>query len=203
MLDQENIAHIQSFTHSNSHASYFPHAKQMSLKINFDHTTGKLYGAQIVGYDGVDQRIDVFSEIIKNGGTIFDLQEFEHAYAPPYNSAKDAVNMAGFVAENSMREQVKTIHWNEINSLDHNENFLLDTRTAEEFANGHIAGATNIPVDELRKHLSEIPVNKRIIIYCEIGLRGYLAARILMQNGFTAVYNLSGGITTYNYATKI
>jgi rhodanese-related sulfurtransferase len=202
ILDKENIVHVQSFTHSNSHASYYPGAKQMSLKINFDKATGKLFGAQIVGQNGVDKRIDVFSQIIKNGGTIFDLQEFEHAYAPPYNSAKDAVNMAGFVAENIMREQVKIIHWNEIDSLDLAETLLIDVRTKEEFEAGHIVNFINIPLDELRGNLSQLSKNKPIIVSCAIGLRGYVAARILMQSGFPEVYNLSGGMTTYDYAKK-
>ena len=201
ILEKEHIAHVQSFTHSNSHASYYPNATQMSIKINFDGKTGKLFGAQIVGCEGVDKRIEVFAQIIKSGGTILDLQEFEHAYAPLYSSAKDAVNIAGFVAENIMNEQVKIIHWDEMETLDRNKDFLLDTRTEHEFAAGHIAGATNIPVDEIRNRLTEIPDNKRITVYCAVGLRGYIAARILMQNGFSNVYNLSGGYKTYRYAT--
>ncbi|GHT66557.1 hypothetical protein AGMMS50239_28200 [Bacteroidia bacterium] len=201
ILEKEHITHIQSFTHSNSNAGYYPNAAQMSIKINFDGKTGKLFGVQIVGQKGVDKRIDVFAQIIKNGGTVFDLQEFEHAYAPPYSSAKDAVNMAGFVAENIMNEQVKIIHWNEIETLDRNGDFLLDTRTKNEFAAGHIAGATNIPIDEIRNRLTEIPYNKRIIVYCTVGLRGYTTARVLMQNGFANVYNLSGGYKTWWYAT--
>ena len=202
ILDREHIAHIQSFTHSNSHAGYYPEAKQMSVKINFDKTSGKLLGAQIVGEKGVDKRIDVFAQIIKNGGTIFDLQQFEHGYAPPYASAKEVVNMAGFVAENIMDEQAKIIQWDEIDSLNRNDNLLIDTRTAYEFAQGHIEGAINIPVDEIRDRLMDIPNNKRVILICAVGLRGYVAARILMQNCYKDVYNLSGGYKTYWYATR-
>lgn len=196
LLDRENIPHLSSYTHGNSHAGYYPNALPLSIKINFSPKNGKLLGAQVVGYDGVDKRIDLLAQVIKNGGTIYDLQEIEHAYAPPYSSAKDPVNMAGFVAENILKGKVNIMHWNDIDALDPNT-VLIDTRTASEFELGHIAGAVNIPLDEMRSRLSEIPNDKKLIVYCAVGLRGYLASRILLQNDYTNVYNLSGGYKTY------
>lgn len=197
LLDREGIPHLSSYTHGNSHAGYYPDALPLSIKINFSPKDGKLLGAQVVGYDGIDKRIDLLAQVIKNGGTIYDLQEIEHAYAPPYSSAKDPVNMAGFVAENILKGKVNIIHWNDIDALDKNTSMLIDTRTASEFELGHIAGAVNIPVDEMRSRLSEISKDKKLIVYCAVGLRGYLASRILLQNGYTNVYNLSGGYKTY------
>lgn len=203
LLDRENIAHLSSFTHGNSHAGYYPNALPLSIKINFSPADGKLLGAQIVGFDGVDKRIDLFAQVIKKGGTIYDLMEIEHAYAPPYSSAKDPVNMAGFVAENILKNKVKVIQWRELDKLSKDEIFLIDVRTTGEFEFAYIEGAINIPVDDLRLRLSEIPKNKKIILYCAVGLRGYLASRILHQHGYTDVYNLSGGYKTYSSASDI
>lgn len=203
LLDRENIAHLSSFTHGNSHAGYYPNALPLSIKINFSPADGKLLGAQIVGFDGVDKRIDLFAQVIKKGGTIYDLMEIEHAYAPPYSSAKDPVNMAGFVAENILKNKVKVIQWRELDKLSKDEIFLIDVRTTGEFEFAYIEGAINIPVDDLRSRLSEIPKNKKIILYCAVGLRGYLASRILHQHGYTDVYNLSGGYKTYSSASDI
>lgn len=203
LLDRENIAHLSSFTHGNSHAGYYPNALPLSIKINFSPVDGKLLGAQIVGFDGVDKRIDLFAQVIKKGGTIYDLMEIEHAYAPPYSSAKDPVNMAGFVAENILKNKVKVIQWRELDKLSKDEVFLIDVRTTGEFEFAYIEGAINIPVDDLRSRLSEIPKNKKIILYCAVGLRGYLASRILHQHGYTDVYNLSGGYKTYSSASDI
>lgn len=203
LLDRENIAHLSSFTHGNSHAGYYPNALPLSIKINFSPADGKLLGAQIVGFDGVDKRIDLFAQVIKKGGTIYDLMKIEHAYAPPYSSAKDPVNMAGFVAENILKNKVKVIQWRELDKLSKDEIFLIDVRTTGEFEFAYIEGAINIPVDDLRSRLSEIPKNKKIILYCAVGLRGYLASRILHQHGYTDVYNLSGGYKTYSSASDI
>lgn len=203
LLNRENIAHLSSFTHGNSHAGYYPNALPLSIKINFSPVDGKLLGAQIVGFDGVDKRIDLFAQVIKKGGTIYDLMEIEHAYAPPYSSAKDPVNMAGFVAENILKNKVKVIQWRELDKLSKDEIFLIDVRTTGEFEFAYIEGAINIPVDDLRSRLSEIPKNKKIILYCAVGLRGYLASRILHQHGYTDVYNLSGGYKTYSSASDI
>jgi NADPH-dependent 2,4-dienoyl-CoA reductase/sulfur reductase-like enzyme/peroxiredoxin family protein/rhodanese-related sulfurtransferase/TusA-related sulfurtransferase len=201
ILKKEQIPYISSFTHSASHAGYFPNALPLTIKILFAPETGRLLGAQVVGFDGVDKRIDLLAQVIRNGGTINDLTQIEHAYAPPYSSAKDPVNMAGFVAQNVLQGKVKLIHWRDIQSLDIEKNILLDVRTVEEFSLSHIAGAVNIPVDSLRGRMNELSKEKNIVIYCAVGLRGYLASRILTQNGFEKVQNLSGGYKTYALAT--
>jgi peroxiredoxin family protein/rhodanese-related sulfurtransferase/TusA-related sulfurtransferase len=174
----------------------------MTLKLIFAPKDGKILGAQIVGYNGVDKRIDILSTFILCNKTIFDLKEIEHAYAPPYSSAKDPVNMLGFVGENIYQGHLKIIHWHEITDLDKTKNFFLDVRTGEEALLGTIEGSVNIPLDDIRMRLSEIPKDKKIIIFCGVGLRGYIAARILMQNGFNEVYNLSGGYKTYELAIQ-
>ncbi|MDR2956255.1 MAG: FAD-dependent oxidoreductase [Prevotella sp.] len=202
LLTKEGIIHLESYTHGSSHAGYYPNALPLSIKINFSPIDGKLFGAQVVGFDGVDKRIEMFAEVIKKGGTIYDLQEMEHAYAPPYSSAKDPVNIAGFVADNILRQKVNIIQWHELDKLDKNKVFIIDARTKGEYEFGHIDGSVNIPVDELRSRLTEIPKDKKIITYCAVGLRGYTASRILMQQGFNNVYNLSGGYKTYSCATE-
>lgn len=164
----------------------------------FAPKTGQLYGAQVVGYDGVDKRIEMMAQVIQNKGTIYDLTELEQAYAPPFSSAKDPVNIAGFVAENILKGKMKSVHWREIETIDPANDLLLDVRTAHEYNLNHIDGAINIPVDELRGRLAEVPTNKRVIVYCAVGLRGYLAYRILIQHGFANVYNLAGGFKTYS-----
>ncbi|MBS5980618.1 MAG: DsrE/DsrF/DrsH-like family protein, partial [Dysgonomonas mossii] len=200
LLNREKIEHISSYTHGSSHAGYYPEALPLSIKIIFSPEDGRLLGAQVVGYDGVDKRIDLFAQVIKNGGTIYDLQEIEHAYAPPYSSAKDPVSMAGFVAENILKRKVNIIQWRDIPSIDKTKAMIIDSRTKEEYDFGHIEGAINIPVDEIRSRLNEMPRDKKIIVYCAVGLRGYIASRILMQHGYTDVYNLSGGYRTYSCA---
>jgi rhodanese-related sulfurtransferase len=200
-LEREGIPHIDSYTHSASHAGYYPNALPLSVKITFSPDNGKLFGAQVVGFEGVDKRVEMFASVIKSGGTIYDLMELEHAYAPPFSSAKDPVNMAGFVADNVLSGRMKIVTWRDIEKLNPQNDLLLDVRTSEENKDASIPGCLNIPVDELRLRLDEIPANKRIIIYCAVGLRGYLASRILTQNGFSNVYNLSGGYKTYSVAT--
>ncbi|MFQ9316724.1 DsrE/DsrF/DrsH-like family protein [uncultured Dysgonomonas sp.] len=200
LLNREKIEHISSYTHGSSHAGYYPEALPLSIKIIFSPEDGRLLGAQVVGYDGGDKRIDLFAQVIKKGGTIYDLQEIEHAYAPPYSSAKDPVNMAGFVAENILKGKVNIIQWRDILNVDKTEAMMIDSRTKEEYDFGHIEGAINIPVDEIRSRLNEMPRDKKIIVYCAVGLRGYIASRILMQHGYTDVYNLSGGYRTYSCA---
>jgi NADPH-dependent 2,4-dienoyl-CoA reductase/sulfur reductase-like enzyme/rhodanese-related sulfurtransferase len=200
-LTAANIEHIVSTTHNGSHAGYYPGSKQMTIQIAFSPKTGQLFSAQIAGYDGVDKRIDILSSIIKRKSTIYELIEFEHAYAPPYSSAKDPVNMAGFVAENILMQRLRIFYWNELSKItDHD--LLIDVRRVDEFKNGKIPKAINIPVDELRERLGEIPKDKKIFIYCEAGLRGYLAQRILLQNGYNQVQNLSGGYQLWNAASK-
>ncbi|HLO38649.1 MAG TPA: FAD-dependent oxidoreductase, partial [Lacibacter sp.] len=200
-LTAAGIEHIVSTTHNGSHAGYYPGAKQMTIQISFSPKDGRLLSAQIAGYDGVDKRLDVFASYIKQGKTIYDLVEFEHAYAPPYSSAKDPVNMAGFVAENILLDRLRVFYWNDIEHLKPGD-LLIDVRREDEFEAGNIAGAINIPVDELRNRLSEIPIAKNIYIYCEAGLRGYLAQRILRQNGFNKVANLSGGYILWKACTS-
>ena len=200
-LVQANIEHFVSTINSGSHAGYYPGAKQMVIQIAFSPKEGKLLNAQIAGYDGVDKRIDVLSSIIKGSGTIEELTEFEHAYAPPYSSAKDPVNMAGFAAENILLQKSVVFYWDEIEKLTV-EDYLLDVRTKTEFDGGKIGNAINIPLDELRSRISEIPKDKTIYIYCLGGFRGYFAQQILMQKGFNSVFNLSGGYQTWATCQK-
>ena len=200
LLQREGIAYRSSFTHGASHAGYYPGAVPLSIKIIFSPDNGRLLGAQVVGFGGVDKRIEMLAQVIQNEGTIYDLTELEHAYAPPYSSAKDPVNMAGFVAENILTHKVETIHWREIAQLSA-DTVRIDVRTPEEYKLGAIPGFINIPVDELRSRLSEIPAGKPIVVTCAVGLRGYLAYRILTQNGFSNVRNLSGGYKTWSAAT--
>jgi len=191
MLKNHNIKHITSITHSSSNAGYYPGATQMIIKIAFDPDSGVLLGAQIIGEQGVDKRIDVFSTYVQNKQTIEDLMEFEQAYAPPFSSAKDPVNMAGFVANNIMDKVMQIFNPEETDEIAVSE-YLLDVRSPLEFEAGTIPNAINIELDELRNHLSELPKDKTIYLFCEVGLRGYLATRILVQHGFE-VKNLSGG----------
>ncbi|WP_321334650.1 FAD-dependent oxidoreductase [uncultured Bacteroides sp.] len=199
-LNQEGIAFLSSTTHASSHAGYYPNALQLSIKITFDKQSGRLYGGQIVGYDGVDKRIDEIALIIKRQGTISDLMEVEQAYAPPFSSAKDPVAIAGYVAENILTQKMQPVYWREVRDAKPEEVFLLDVRTVDEFALGALPNAINIPLDELRNHLNEIPTDKPVYIYCAVGLRGYLAYRILTQHGFPNARNLSGGYKTYSAA---
>jgi rhodanese-related sulfurtransferase len=164
----------------------------MTIQIAFAPADGRLLSAQIAGYEGVDKRLDILATFIKQGKTIYELIEFEHAYAPPYSSAKDPVNMAGFVAENILLNRLKIFYWNELENIQSDDQ-LIDVRRKDEYDEGKIESAINIPVDEIRDRLDEIPKDKNIYIYCEAGLRGYLAQRILTQNGFDKVANLSGG----------
>lgn len=198
LLQREGFQYFTSISHAGSHAGYYPGALPLSIKINFS-PNGTLLGAQVVGFDGVDKRIDLLAQVIRNKGTIYDLQEIEHAYAPPFSSAKDPVNMAGFIAENILEGHVKIVHWYDIENIDP-DTMVVDIRTEEEYQSGHIKHAVNIPLDELRERLDEIPRDKKIYLYCAVGLRGYTASRILMQHGYPSVYNVSGGYTTYKHA---
>lgn len=200
LLDREKIPYLSSFTHSQSHAGYYPGAVSMSVKILFSPENGRLLGAQIVGFDGADKRIEMLAQVIQNQGTVADLMELEHAYAPPYSSAKDPVNMAGFVADNILKKRVETILWSDVASLPADA-VKIDVRTPAEYELGTIPGFVNIPVDELRGRLAELPKDRLIVVTCAIGLRGYLAYRILKQHGFTDVKNLSGGYKTWSAAT--
>ena len=200
LLQQNNIPYISSYTHGASHAGYYPGAVPLSIKILFAPENGKLLGAQIVGFNGVDKRIEMLAQVIQRAGTVHDLAELEHAYAPPYSSAKDPVNMAGFVAENILNKKSRIIQWRELAELPA-DTIRIDVRTHDEYKLGTIPGFINIPVDELREHLDELPKEKPIVVTCAVGLRGYLAYRILVQNGFKHVRNLSGGYKTWSVAT--
>lgn len=192
----------KSFTLSASHAGYYPGGTDMSIKTIFEKGSGKILGAQIVGFDGVDKRCDVFATVIRFGGTAHDLTQLELCYAPPFSSAKDPVNMAGYVIENLLSGKAKNFHWHDIEALIQDETItLLDTRTVMEFENGHIDGFINIPLDSLRSRIGELDSTKPVYVTCRVGLRGYVAARILSQNGFDT-YNLSGGYLLYESVLK-
>ncbi|MCL2139089.1 MAG: FAD-dependent oxidoreductase, partial [Treponema sp.] len=182
------------------HAGYYPGAKPMSMKVIFDKESGKILGAQIVGFDGVDKRCDVLAAAIRAGMTAYDLIRLELCYAPPYSSAKDPVNMAGYVIENVLTGKVKNFHWHDIDALPRDGSItLLDVRYPQEAAQGHIDGFVNIPLDSLRQRMGELDLAKPVYVICHSGLRSYVAARILMQNKFD-VFNLSGGYRLYDAA---
>ena len=181
-----------------SHAAYYPGGQTMYMKVLYEKETLRLLGAQIAGYEGVDKRIDVLAAAIRAGMTADKLAELELAYAPPYSSAKDPVNMAGFMIENLETEKVAQFHWNEVEKLKCDGSMtLIDVRTAEEFDSGHIKGFFNIPVDELREHIEEFDIKKPVYVVCQSGLRSYIACCILSQYGFEC-YNLSGGYGFYS-----
>lgn len=209
-LAAAGIPHLKAYVHPGNHAGYYPGAQGMTLKLLFAPDTGRILGAEAVGGAGVDKRIDVLAVAIQAGMTVYDLEEMELAYAPQYGSAKDPVNMAGFVASGILRGDQPVVHSATLVGTAPGgagegagylppagpDRFLLDVRTPEEFHQGHIFGAKNIPIDELRGRLDELPRDKPITAYCQVGMRGYLATRVLLQNGFDAA-NLSGGYKTY------
>jgi CoA-disulfide reductase len=190
-LKKWNIPYKVIHIHPVAHASYYPDALPLSLKLLFN-TKGQILGAQAVGFDGVDKRIDVIATVMRLNGTVSDLTELELSYAPPFSSAKDPVNMAGYVAENVLANRLDTITYEEMPAYNNENTQLIDVCSELEFENGHLEGAINIPVDQLRTRIKELDRNKQILTYCQIGLRGYIASRILSQNGFN-VKNLSGG----------
>jgi len=197
-LAKTNLKYEKLHLHPANHVGYYPGAKQMHMKLLFTKPEGKILGAQIVGSDGVDRRIDILAVAIRTGLTVFDLQELELAYAPPYGSGKDAINMAGFAAANILDGTVDVVHWDDLGEDD----FVLDVRTPGEFGKANVPSSVNIPVDELRDRLDELPSDTVINSYCGVGIRSYVACRILMQNGFVA-RNISGGFITYcSYKNK-
>lgn len=199
-LKGAGIAYEKVYVHTASHASYYPGAEIVSFKMLFDPTSGKILGAQAVGKDGVDKRIDVMAVAQRAGMTVDQLQHLELTYAPPYGSAKDVINQAAFVANNLIKGDSKAIHFDEIDNLTE-EQVLLDVRNPGELESvGYIDGAINIPVDQLRHRMNELPKDKEIVIYCQVGLRGNVAYRQLVNNGFKA-RNLLGGYRTYKFAT--
>ncbi|MCO4790136.1 CoA-disulfide reductase, partial [Vibrio cholerae] len=187
------------YVHTASHASYYLGAEVVSFKMLFDPQTGKIFGAQAVGKDGIDKRIDVMAVAQRAGMTVEQLQHLELTYAPPFGSAKDVINQAAFVATNLIKGDAKAIHFDEIDNLT-DEQVLLDVRNPMELQNmGYLPGAINIPVDQLRQRMNELPKDKEIVIYCQVGLRGNVAYRQLVNNGFKA-RNLIGGYRTYKFA---
>ncbi len=197
ILKRQGVPYEVVHVTPNSHAGYYPGAAQLNLKLIFDKETGRIYGAQAVGKDGVDKRIDVIATAIKGNMTVIDLPDIEIAYAPPYSSAKDPVNMAGYAAVNIMEGMAETVQWHEIDDIVANGGYLLDVRSPGEVAKGAIKGSVNIPIDELRGRLDEIPADKDLYVTCQVGMRGYLAARILEGNGIS-VKNVDGGYHLYS-----
>lgn len=201
-LKQMEIPYLSATIHSGSHAGYYPGALQMTIKITFSPKDGKLFGAQIVGYDGVDKRIDQYALAIKNGATVSQLTQLEHAYAPPFSSAKDPVAISGYVAGNILSGRMKPLYWRELQQTDVSKVTLVDVRTADEASLGSLPGAINIPLDDLRARMNEIPTDRPVYLFCGVGLRGYLASNILKGHGYTDVRNLIGGLKLYETAVK-
>lgn len=185
------------YVHPAQHAGYYPGAKPMALKVLFEPESGRILGAQAVGGDGIDKRIDVIAVAIQAGMTVYDMEEMELSYAPQYGSAKDPINMAGFVASGLLRGDHPQVDLESVMLAAPDQRpYLVDVRTSQEFSSGAIPGAVNLPVDELRARLHEIPRDRAIVVYCQVGQRGYLATRILIQKGFS-VANIGGGYKTY------
>jgi len=200
-LKRLGIEYRKTITDSNSHAGYYPGAFPMTIKLLYT-PEGKILGAQIVGYEGVDKRIDVLATAIRFGKSVYDLEELELAYAPPYSSAKDPVNMAGYTASNYLKGDMDVIHFEQIDDIDMDKTFILDVREPEERETGYIKGSVNIPLDQLRNRIHEVPLDKEIVVYCKIGLRAYIAYRILARNGYRNVKNLTGGFKLYDAVKK-
>ena len=187
------------YAHPASHAGYYPGASPITLKLLFEKPSGRVLGAQAIGRDGIDKRIDVFAMAIQMRATVFDLEQAELCYAPPFGSAKDPVNFAGFLAANALRGHSRPVHVEDLDRLlDGSKITVLDVRTTNEFAAGAIGNAIHVPLHELRDRLDEVPRDKPVVAYCRAGLRGYLAERILVQNEFPDVSNLSGGYLTWS-----
>jgi len=196
-LKQVNLPYRKVYLHPSGHASYYPGTSAMHIKVLFHADDGRLLGAQVVGFDGVDKRIDVFATALRAEMTVFDLEHLELAYAPPFGSAKDPVNMAGFLGSNLLRGD-HLMWYPEDYPEQTNLGTILDVRTEREYEEWHIPGALNVPLQELRDRIAEIPQNTPIFVYCRVGFRGYLAYRLLIQSGFDHVYNLSGGALTFS-----
>ncbi|OCA98884.1 CoA-disulfide reductase [Clostridium beijerinckii] len=201
ILKRLGIAYDTIHIHPGSHAGYYPGSFPIAFKLLFDPKSGKIFGAQGVGLDGVEKRIDVLSAAIKGNFTVFDLQDFEPCYAPPYNSAKDPVNMLGYYASNIIEGFEKTIQWNEIDKLDKEKSLIIDVREEFELVTGGFDNSIHIPLGQLRSRLNEIPKDKNIYVTCQVGLRGYVACRILEQNGIRCA-NIDGGVKTYLYVKR-
>jgi len=202
VLRRNDIAYQKSYTHSPDHASYYPGAEQMAIKLLFDPGDGRVLGAQAVGRAGVEKRIDVIAMAIQKGATVFDLEEAELCYAPQYGNAKDPVNMAGFVAGNILRGDIDVVHWDQWQQVQHHPAdeqtpLVLDVRPPENVAAAAVPGTMKIPLGKLREHIAELPRDREIWVHCGIGQASYYANRVLRQCGFQRVKNLSGGITSF------
>ncbi len=200
-LTRLQIPHHILHLHPNSHASYYPGAVTMAIKLLFAPITGKLLGAQAVGQDGVDKRIDVIAAAVRAGLTVHHLADMELAYAPPFGSAKDPVNLAGMIGENILNGDLKLIQWHEISGLNLQDTTLLDVRQPAELQEGMLPGAISIPLSELRERLEDVPRGKDVVVYCRSGQRSYYASRILTQNGFNCA-SLDGSYLTWSRAIK-
>lgn len=200
-LKARGVPYEKVYTHSGSHAGYYPDAKPLSLKLLFKKPSGKILGAQAVGAEGVDKRMDVLATAMRAGLTVFDLEHLELCYAPPFSSAKDPVNVAGFVASNVLKGDMPVFHWHDVAGREKSKVLLLDVRTPREYAAGTIEDAVNIPLDELRDRLGELPKDKELWVFCQVGLRGHIATRMLLQRGFKA-FNMPGGYKTWKTATS-
>lgn len=202
-LRRTGLDYRKSIIHTASHATYYPGASTLSIKLLFAPADGKLLGAQVVGADGVDKTMDVLAVAMRAGLTVHDLEELELSYAPPFSSAKSPVNVAGYVASNVLKGDCSVFYWDDIAEMDREESILLDVRSSFEFKKlGTIEGAINIPIDKLRGSIDEIPKDKEIHIFCQVGLRAYLACRILNQRGYRTK-NLSGGYKTFKAANDV
>ncbi|HAN20159.1 MAG: pyridine nucleotide-disulfide oxidoreductase [Clostridiales bacterium GWF2_36_10] len=201
-LKAKNIKYTAIHAHRTNHAGYYPNATNISLKMLFSPEDGRILGAQAIGKEGTEKRIDVISTVIRLKGTVNELPDIELCYAPPYSSAKDPVNILGYIATNAISKKYNILHYNEVDAFVKNGGYLLDVRTPIEFSAGHIEGSVNIPVDELRKRLAELPTDKNIslCVNCQVGLRAHIALMILIGKGYTNLSNLSGGYLTYKTA---
>ncbi|MFW9822914.1 MAG: FAD-dependent oxidoreductase [Candidatus Thorarchaeota archaeon] len=199
-LKNTPLKYEKIYVHPNNHAGYYPGATPITLKLLFEVPSGKVLGAQAVGGSGTEKRIDVISTVIKYEGTVFDLEELELTYAPPYSSAKDPVNMAGFVASNYLRGDIALKQWHDVDEFTQNSGILLDVRTNREHEDRNIEGSINIPIHELRNRLQELPKDKPLLVYCEVGYRSYISSRMLLQKGYNEVYELTGGFKLYEAA---
>ena len=202
-LKKLDISYQKSYVEVTSHASYYPEAFPVTIKLLFSKNRGKLLGAQVIGIKGVDKRIDVISTAIQYGGSVFDLAKLELAYAPPFSSAKDPVNIAGMVARNMLLEDYRVIFWDQLDSFRETDSVIVDVRTADEFELNGLEGAINIPIEAIRNRnlLRQLPKDKTIILYCQQGKKSYFAFRVLSQLGYKKVYSLSGGLKLYKIAT--
>ncbi|MFA7190068.1 MAG: FAD-dependent oxidoreductase [Sphaerochaetaceae bacterium] len=198
MLEAEGIEFKTAITHARSSASYYPGSQALTAKVLYDPKTGKILGGQLVGGAGVDKHIDVLSTLMSKNGTVEDLAEFEQAYAPPFNSAKDILNMLGFIATNDMKGLDHIIDCSEMGKMIENGALVVDVRNPIEFELGAIPGSVNIPHFEIRKRMAEIPKDRDIILTCAMGLRGHIAGRILLQSGYTRIFNLTGGYRSWS-----